>query len=360
MNGQATNDYTPGVRLITFEVKTQVGPVERLGALLAGRVVDLNFACSLMLHNNGKPSAQRLADALVPPEIISFLEMGEDSREEAQSVLNFISDRLKHGEDLRGPRGEGVVYREDEVGWLAPIPRPPSLRDFFAFEDHALQGARRRNEELAAEWYDQPLYYKGNHREIYGPGAAIPWPGYTRRFDFEAEIACVVGRKGRDLSPEEAAGHIAGYAILNDFSARDIQKNEMICRMGPAKGKDFATGLGPYLLTADELPDPDNLEISVSVNGEKWSSGNTRSRYWSFPVMLSHVSQEETVYPGDLLGSGTYYKGCGLDLDRWVKPGDTIELKVEKLGVLRHVAGTPKTQKHLKYARPAKSAQRGT
>ena len=343
--------YTASVKLVTFEVKTPVGPVERLGALDGGGLVDLNFAYALMLHRNGKAGAGRLAEALLPPEMLAFLDMGEDSIEEARHALAFARAARSQGEGLTGPRGEKILYGEDEVRWLSPLPRPRSLRDFFAFEEHASQGAARRKEALAPEWYEQPVYYKGNHREIYGPGDVVPWPSYTRRFDFEAEIACVVGKKGRDLSPEEAAGHIGGYTILNDFSARDIQKNEMVLRMGPAKGKDFATGLGPYLLTSDELASPNGLTVSVYVNGEKWSSGDTKDRYWSFPTMLSHVSQEETVYPGDVLGSGTFYKGCGLDLDRWVKPGDAIEITVEKLGTLRQVVGAPKAQRHLKYTR---------
>lgn len=345
------------MKLVSFEVETPVGPFERLGALApGGMVVDLNFACAARLAAAGKPGAQRRADALIPAEMLAFLDAGEDALDEARRALEFAAKDRK----ARGPRGECVAYAEPEVRMLAPLPRPRALRDFFAFEEHAKQGAARRKEPLAPEWYEQPVYYKGNHREIYGPGATVPWPGYTRRFDFEHEIGCVVGRKGRDLSPEQALKHIAGYTILNDFSARDIQKNEMVCRMGPAKGKDFATGLGPYLLTADELPEPEGLRMSVSVNGQRWSEGNSSGRYWSFPLMLSHVSQEETVYPGDLLGSGTYFKGCGLDLDRWVKPGDLIELEVEKLGTLRQLVGHPKGQSQLKYtkAEAARGAHR--
>lgn len=340
------------MKLVTFEVKTPSGPVERLGTLVGGRIVDLNFACALMLQRAAKAEAQKQADALIPAALLRFLEAGEPSLEAARKTIAFVdAGSRKFGDDLAGPAGEKISYKEDEVRWLAPLPRPPALRDFFAFEEHALQGAKRRNEPLNPAWYDQPVYYKGNPREIYGPGETIPWPSYTRKLDFELEIACVVGRKGRDLSEKDAAKHIGGYMILCDWSARDIQKNEMLCRMGPAKSKDFANGLGPYLLTADELPDPDNLKMSVKVNGELWSEGNSSGRYWKFPLMLSHVSQEETVYPGDLLGSGTYYRGCGLDLDRWIKQGDVLEFEVEKLGKLRQTVGTPKTQKQLVYSK---------
>ncbi len=340
------------VKLLTFEVKTVLGPFERLGALAGGFIIDLNAAYSRLLKERGQPAARAMADAMMPPDMLRFLDLGESASAAAHESLDFVAGLLKSSSpDLTGPHGEHILYKEGAVRILAPLPRPRALRDFFAFEDHALAGSKRRGETLAEAWYDQPVYYKGNPREIYGPDETVPWPSYTRRFDFELEIACVVGKKGRDLAPEDAAKHIAGYCVLNDFSARDIQKNEMICRMGPAKGKDFATGLGPCLVTADEVPNIDRVAMAAYVNGEKWSEGNSSGRYWSFPVMLSHVSQEETIYPGDVLGSGTYHRGCGLDLDRWVKPGDVIELEVENLGRLRQIVGSPKTQKHLKYPR---------
>ena len=340
------------MKLVTFEVKTPVGPFERLGALFGGRVVDLNFATALRLAKEGKAAAQRLADALVPADMLAFLDGEENSMSAARDTLQFAHEGSRaHGADLFGPRGEQVVYKETEVRLLAPVTRPRALRDFFAFEDHAKAGAARRKEPMQQEWYDQPVYYKGNHREIYGPGAVIPWPSYTRKLDFEFEIAAVVGKKGRDLSPEQAAKHIAGYTIFNDFSARDIQKNEMICRMGPAKAKDFANAFGPYLLTADELPEPEGLKMTLKVNGEVWSESDSSGRYWKFPLMLSHVSQNETVYPGDILGSGTYHKGCGLDMDRWLQPGDELELVVDQLGSLKNKVGAPAGQKHLKYAK---------
>ncbi len=333
------------MKLVTFEVATPLGPFERLGALSKAGIVDLNAACAKRLASRGKAAPQRLADALVPADMLGLLDGGEDSMEAAREALA----AAKPGD--AGPRGESVVYKETEVRLLAPLPRPRALRDFFAFEEHARQGNARRGEPLHQAWYDQPLYYKGNTREVFGPGDVIPWPSYTRKFDFEFEIAAVVGRKGRDLSTKDAAKHLAGFTIFNDFSARDIQKNEMICRMGPAKAKDFANAFGPYLLTADEMPEPEGLKMTLKVNGKVWSVGDSSLRYWRFPLMLSHVSQEEWVYPGDVLGSGTYFKGCGLDLDRWVKPGDVLELTVDKLGTLRNVVGKPAAQKRLKYSK---------
>jgi 2-keto-4-pentenoate hydratase/2-oxohepta-3-ene-1,7-dioic acid hydratase in catechol pathway len=232
---------------------------------------------------------------------------------------------------------------------LLPPFMPRALRDFFAYEDHALAGAARRKEQLAPEWYDQPVYYKGNPRELYGPDDVVPWPSYTRKLDFELEVAMVVGKKGRDISIKDAPSYVFGFMLYNDWSARDIQKNEMVCRMGPAKGKDFANSFGPWLATADEVGTEPEIALSAWVNGEKWSEGSTKLRHWSWAEMLSHVSQGETVLPGDVLGSGTYHKGCGLDLDRWLKPGDRMELRSDKLGTLASEVGQPKAQIHLKY-----------
>ncbi|MBI3288561.1 MAG: fumarylacetoacetate hydrolase family protein, partial [Elusimicrobia bacterium] len=160
----------------------------------------------------------------------------------------------------------------------------------------------------------------------------------------------VVGSPARDVSIENASRHVAGYMVMNDCSARDIQKNEMVCRMGPAKGKDFATALGPWLVTADEW-DGKVPELAVRVNGEEWSRSRGAQPHWSFAVMLSHASQGETLLPGDLLGSGTYFTGCGLDMDRWIKPGDALELDAGPLGVLKNPVGPPRRQTHLTYAK---------
>ncbi|MBI4385838.1 MAG: fumarylacetoacetate hydrolase family protein [Elusimicrobia bacterium] len=346
------------MKLVTLSVDTPVGPVERLGALLGEtHILDLQAAYARLLESREEPQPGRIARALLPADMVGFLEGGKRSLEAAREALAAMKAAggaaardIQALRRQRGPGGETLLYALSEARLQAPVPRPPALRDFLAFEEHAKQGAARRGEALAPEWRQIPAYYKGNHREIYGPDDEIPWPSYTRRLDFELEIGCVVGKKGRNLAPEEAARHIAGYTLLNDFSARDIQKREMAARMGPAKGKDFATALGPFLLTADEMPEPGNLALAVRVNGTAWSEGNFGARHWSFPLMLSHVSQEETVYPGDVLGSGTFYRGCGLDLDRWIEPGDVVEIEAEKLGVLRNRIGRPRQERHLDYS----------
>lgn len=332
------------MKLVTFEIATPLGPVERLGALRRDAIVDLNLAAAhaYSLQRIRDPRAR--ADFFVPSSLLALLEGGAEAMAEAKRAL----DALPEKPEL--PRGERAVWRGDEVRLKAPL-RPLSLRDFFAFEDHAKAGAERRKEPMQKEWYDQPVYYKGNTREVYGPGDTIPWPSFTRKLDFEFEIAAVVGKPGRDISVDDASGHIAGYMVMNDCSARDIQKNEMVCRMGPAKGKDFATVFGPWFVTADEWPKGEIPPLVVRVNGEEWSRSNGVQPYWRFETMLSHASQCETMLPGDALGSGTYFKGCGLDQDRWIKPGDVIELDAGPLGALKNAVGSPAGATRLKYGR---------
>lgn len=332
------------MKLVTFEVGTPLGPVERLGAVRDGRVVDLTLAASLLYTAERRARPAERAAFFVPPCLLGLLDGGAEAMGEARRALDSVT-----GEPA-GPRGETVVWKETAVKLKAPLPRPRSVRDFFAFEDHAKAGAARRNEPMQKEWYDQPVYYKGNPREVYGPGDTLPWPAFTRKLDFEFEVAAVVGQEGRDVAVADAAKHIAGYMVMNDCSARDIQKNEMVCRMGPAKGKDFATVLGPWFVTADEW-DGRIPELAVRVNGTEWSRSGGVQPYWSFPVMLSHASQSETLRPGDLLGSGTYFKGCGLDQDRWIQPGDALELDAGPLGTLKNTVGKPAGSIRLKYDR---------
>lgn len=218
---------------------------------------------------------------------------------------------------------------------LAPL-RPASLRDFLAFEDHARAGAARRGEELSPAWRRMPVYYKGNHRQIVGPGDDVLWPSFTERLDFELEIACVLGGRGRDLDAGAAEGAVFGYTVMNDWSARDLQREEMALRLGPAKSKDFATSLGPCVVTADELDPRAGLRMTARVNGEVWCAASTAGMRWTFPEMIAWVSRDEDVWPADVYGSGTPFGGCGLDLDRWIAPGDVVELEVEGIGVLRN------------------------
>jgi 2-keto-4-pentenoate hydratase/2-oxohepta-3-ene-1,7-dioic acid hydratase in catechol pathway len=221
-----------------------------------------------------------------------------------------------------------------DVEILAPL-QPASLRDFLAFEDHAKAGAGRRGEELNPAWYEMPVYYKGNHRSILGPDESLAWPSWTEKLDFELEVACILGARGRDLTEEEAERTIFGYTIMNDWSARDVQRAEMAMRLGPAKSKDFATSLGPCIVTSDEFDPGAGLSMRARVNGETWFETSGARMHWSFAQMIAYVSRSEDVYPRDVYGSGTAHGGCGLDLDRWLPRGAIVELEIDGLGTLR-------------------------
>lgn len=326
------------MKLVSMEIATPVGPVVRCGAWHELAVIDLNMAYMRLLADRGEAQPYRLANALVPGTMLEFMEGGPSAMARAREGIDHV---IKAGEKCRGPRGERIFYTvtdgpgRESVRLVAPLPNPPSLRDFIAFEDHIAATSKKRGQPIPPEWYKFPVYYKGNHRTIIGPDEPLVWPLNTTKLDYELELACVIGRKGRNVSVGEAADYIAGYTIMNDFSARDIQFQEMACRLGPAKGKDFATAIGPCIVTPDEVPDVAALTMIARVNGDVWSKGTFGTIHWSFAQMIEHVSKDEDVYPGDLFGSGTVGGGCGLELDRYLKPGDVVELEIQPIGVLR-------------------------
>jgi 2-keto-4-pentenoate hydratase/2-oxohepta-3-ene-1,7-dioic acid hydratase in catechol pathway len=320
------------MKLVSFQVRTPVGLFTRVGALHHARVVDLNMAYAAWLVGEHEAQPRRLADAQVPGSMLEFLEGGLSTMTAARRALEYAA----HGDSaITGPGGETILYELADVQVTAPLPNPPSLRDFIAFEEHIAATSKRRGQPIPPEWYKAPVYYKGNHRTIIGPDQDLVWPLGTSKLDYELELACVVGRKGIDISERAAQDYIAGYTIMNDFSARDIQFQEMACRLGPAKGKDFATAIGPCIVTPDEIPDLASLQMIARVNGEVWSQGRFGTIHWSFGQMIEHVSRDEAIYPGDLFGSGTVGGGCGLEFDRYLKPGDLVELEIQPIGVLR-------------------------
>jgi len=309
------------MKLCTFEVRTHLGRHQRLGAITPAGIVDLNFACAALT------GSYKQADVLVPPSMRELLEYGSMAATR-QALTERVADR--------GSNDETILYIPGQVRLLAPIPNPASLRDFFAFEAHVKTGFEKRGEPMPKEWYEIPVYYKGGHHNIIGTDADVLWPSLTQRFDYELELAVVIGKKGSNIKAEDARNYIAGFTVMNDFSARDIQRKEMSVRLGPAKGKDWATGLGPWLVTTGEIGDPYKLEMTARVNGEVWSRGNSSAIHWKFEQMIEFLTRDDTIYPGDVIGSGTVGTGCGLELDRWVQPGDVIELEIENIGVLRN------------------------
>jgi fumarylacetoacetate (FAA) hydrolase len=231
-----------------------------------------------------------------------------------------------------------------QVTFHAPL-RPTTLRDAYAFEQHVKTANANRGREVPEEWYKFPVFYFTNPNAIFGPNEEIPYPSYTSALDYELEIAVIIGKSGRDISPEDAPQHIFGYTIFNDWSARDVQRQEMKVGLGPAKGKDFASSFGPYIVTPDELADRATgrpgvfaLEMMARVNGVTRSQGNFKDMYWSFGEIIARASASVELLPGDVIGSGTVGTGCLLELTRgqgpWLQPGDVVELEIERLGVL--------------------------
>lgn len=261
------------------------------------------------------------------------------------------SERLLAFEEATGKKEDGFSLAEILLG--SPLPRPRSFRDFYAFEAHVKTARAQRGLEMVPEWYHFPVFYFSNAAAFLGPEATVPCPKSTKWLDYELEIACVIGKEGIDIPVERAAEHIAGYCILNDWSARDVQREEVKVGLGPAKGKDFATSMGPWLVTPDELEsarlagakgDRYDLAMVARVNGEEYSRGNLRDLHFTFAEMIARASADCPLYPGDVIGSGTVGTGCILELaaDRygWLKPGDVVELEVERLGVLRNIIRT--------------------
>jgi 2-keto-4-pentenoate hydratase/2-oxohepta-3-ene-1,7-dioic acid hydratase in catechol pathway len=249
--------------------------------------------------------------------------------------------------------GEQARRKPDEVRAvsdvvLRPPVSPPSIRDFSAFEEHCRNGLKALGRDLSPEWYETPVFYFANPGSVVGTDEVVRRPGNSVRLDFELEIGAVIGRPGSDLDPTTAEQHIAGYLIYNDWSARDLQGQEMeLVPIGPAKGKDFANGLGPVLVTPDEIADRRSgaaydLAMTATVNGHSYSTGNWADIYWSFGEMLAYASRGANLRTGEVIGSGTCGSGCILELSAthgseaypWLEPGDEVVLEVEHMGTL--------------------------
>lgn len=337
------------MRLSTFLVEGRT----ELCALVEGDSQVVRLQASALAHCG--LSHPHLADML------AYLSAGVAGRATAEEALSWA---LAHQPDgvIRTLDGSGVQH-------LSPLPRPESIREFMTFEQHVINCTRKfgmkpwrakldewiddtfgrrftRAYRESLPWYERPVYYKGNRFGVVGHEATVHIPKYTKAFDWELEFGILLCKGGRDIPKHQAREHIGGYVVFNDFSARDIQGREMGGRLGPAKGKDFDTGnaIGPVLVTPDEVPDPYNLRMTARINGEEVSRGHSSGMRFTFEDIIAYVSQNETLYPGEFFGSGTatvpesgrHRRGCGVEMGRFLKPGDVIELEVERLGILRN------------------------
>lgn len=310
------------MRLVTF---VDPSGAERVGALDGDAAVDLGAAYAVHLERAGtEPERARQVAGALFGSMVALIEAGETGKQQAELAI----------EAARA--AEGLAHPLDAIRLLAPL-RPVALRDCIAFEGHLRHYMEEiRGLQIPAEWYERPVYYKGNAHTVVGPEDDVPWPAYSSQRDYELELGVVVGPGGVDLDPEQAEGHIYGLTIFDDFSARDEQAREMPVGLGPAKSKDFATGLGPWILTIDEVDDVYTLDMRASVNGELWSEGTTGSIHWRFGEIMSRMSQSEPLRAGEVFGSGTVENGCGLEFGRFLEHGDVVELEITGLGVLRN------------------------
>ena len=329
------------MKICHFSPPSALTDASRLGILLEKeQILDVNLLWSYHYQRQGYYNYRERAQHLAPPSLSALLTLKPEPLALLQQTLE-LADR--YGQEAC------TLFPLKETRLHAPLDQITTYRDFYAHEKHVAKGFSLRNEPIPPAWYEIPAYYKGSPHGFIGPEEEILWPRYSRRLDYELELAAVVGRDGRNLTEREAKKYLFGLTILNDISARDMQKKEMAIRLGPAKAKDFCSVIGPVITTMDEFPnweesEPD-LTMIARINGEEWSRGQSGAAHYNFAQMIAHVSQDEWVLAGDLLGSGTVGGGCGLELSRWIQPGDEIELEVEGIGTLRNKVGRPQEEK---------------
>lgn len=316
------------MKLVSYKTED----IEHLGVFVNGHIYNLN-SC----HK------------LIPDDMKSFLEGGEPLMERAKQInQDIISGDLKPKEE--------IFYQI-----LAPVPHPTSCRDGYAFRQHVAAARRNRKVDMIAEFDQYPIFYFTNHNAIEGPGEIECMPDHFQKLDFELEVAVVIGKKGRNIRAAEADEYIAGYMIMNDMSARTLQMEEMLLNLGPAKGKDFSTVIGPWLVTPDELEpykvaakanhvgNSYNLKMTCKVNGVEVSSGNVADMDWTFAEIIERCAYGVDILPGDVIGSGTVGTGCFLELNgtgllndpnykvQWLQDGDDVEMEITGLGQLSNV-----------------------
>src|SRR3990172_7508391 len=272
-----------------------------------------------------------LARGDLPTDMLSLIQAGQEAWEECEILA----------------RSTQSVWPLDQVTVKAPLQNPPTLRDFYAFETHVKTANQNRGRDVPEEWYEFPVFYFTNPHTFQGPGEDVAMPSFTKALDYELEVAAIIGRPGRDIPADRALEHVFGFTIMNDWWARDVQRKEMKVGLGPAKGKDFATSLGPWIVTPEELakqaterPGVFNSAMVARVNGEERSRGNWSDMYYSFGQLIARASQGVELRAGDVIGSGTVGTGCLLEITKgegpWLQKRDQIELEVEGIGSLKN------------------------
>ncbi len=326
------------MRLVSFLRKGLEWAGPRTGARLGASTLDLNQAGAMRLVDEAHltpEAARRLAGVLTPTDMTELVAGGALTLDAAKATVAWA--------EAAPERAAEAMLTTDRMIPLPVLPRPPLIRDFMAFEKHLQNIFPRLGRDIPPEWYNLPVYYKGNPSAVGADGDEVTIPDGCAEMDFEFELAAVIGRGGVDIARENALDHLFGFTIYNDFSARDIQKREMSVGLGPAKGKDFARAhvFGPCLVTMDEVGDIYEKRASATVNGAPWCEGVVGDMHWRFEDMIAHASRNEPLVPGEIFGSGTFGDGSAAERGEMLKPGDRIELTIEGLGTLTNtvVAG---------------------
>lgn len=323
------------MKLVSFGIATPFGSATRVGCLDGSRVVDLQTANAVRLRERGltRGAAERLSRTLLPSDMVEFIEGQQLTLDTACEAMEWARSQVG-----TGPDGEQLWYEAGTYRPLAPVPHAPLIRDFMGFEEHLLNIYPRMGRAIPPEWYEMPVYYKGNSGSVAADRDAIPMPSYADELDFEFELAAVIGPGGANINPSDATRHIYGFTIYNDFSARTMQTREMTVGLGPAKGKDFirAHAFGPYLVTRDEIPDVYSLRMVARVNDEIWCDSNSSTIHWTFEQMIARASMDEDLRAGEIFGSGTVGNGSGAERGQFLGVGDSIDLEVEGLGTLHN------------------------
>ena len=326
------------MKLVTYRTPAATSDrTGRPGALINSHVLDLGRAVPAFLA----AESRELTTPFSTDSVLSMLQQWDT----AEQLLPMVIDWARSADSTAE-----LFLRVDEVELMAPVPRPTSMRDGYAFRQHVEAARRNRGVEMIPEFDEFPVFYFTNHQAVTGPGFVEVLERHCEKLDFELECAIVVGREGRNIKASEADEYIAGYTIMNDWSARALQMKEMTMSLGPAKGKDFATSIGPFLATRDELaerridgPNGERYDLTMvtRVNGTEVSRGNLKDMSWTFAQILERASYGVTLYPGDVIGSGTVGTGCFLELNGskitdnwWLKPGDVVDCEIDLLGTL--------------------------
>ena len=324
------------MKFVTYT--TYRGEKPRFGFIINEKIIDI-MRSSIWLNEHNKDSSF----LSIPSTLKLTLNEWNENFDKLVKLEQLIADLDYSTLQING---KSISIDLNDAHLLPPVPSPTSFRDFYAFEQHVKAARKLRGLDMNPDWYKIPIFYFSNTTSLYGHKEDIPFPKETKELDFELELAVIIANGGKNIDKKDANELIAGYTILNDWSARDLQREEMQMNLGPAKGKDFANSFGPYMVTPDELNnnwenDKMNLRMTCHLNDKLISDGNTNDLYHSFPTMIQRASMNVDLKPGDYIGSGTVGTGCILELrpettGGWLKRGDTIRLEIDNIGILEN------------------------